>query len=68
MSLEWYYTLQDEHTKAWGAYSTSTRWFGLRVDIISAIFVGIVAFTAIPLANGEYAVQDMFYEIVIILA
>ena len=38
------------------------------MDIISAIFVGIVAFTAIPLANGEYAVQDMFYEIVIILA
>ena len=54
MSLEWYYTLQDEHTKAWGAYSTSTRWFGLRVDIISAVFVGIVAFTAIPLSDCEY--------------
>lgn len=53
MSLEWYYTLQDEHTKAWGAYSTSTRWFGLRVDIISAMFVGVVAFAAIPLAGGE---------------
>ena len=55
MSLEWYHTLQDDHTTGWNSYIASTRWFGLRVDAIGAVFVGLVAFMAIPLADGEYS-------------
>ena len=54
MSLEWYHALQDDHTTGWNSYIASTRWFGLRVDAIGALFVGIVAFMAIPLADSEY--------------
>lgn len=53
MSLEWYHTLQDDHTTGWNSYIASTRWFGLRVDAIGAAFVGVVAFMAIPLADCE---------------
>lgn len=30
------------------------RWFGLRIDILSVLFLAAVAFISIPLASGEY--------------
>jgi len=31
-----------------------SRWFGLRVDIIGVVFVAVVMFGSIPLADSEY--------------
>jgi ABC-type multidrug transport system fused ATPase/permease subunit len=53
MFIEWFHTYQNENTKGWSAYITSTRWFGLRVDVFSALFIAIVAFLAIPLSSVE---------------
>ena len=43
----------NSHTQAWWLYLASVRWFSMRVDIISALFTAVVAFTSLPLASGE---------------
>ena len=49
-----FYSYQDEHTKGWHMYIASNRWFGMRIDLISAIFLAFVVYSAIPLADSEY--------------
>ncbi|XP_065919842.1 ATP-binding cassette sub-family C member 4-like isoform X2 [Dysidea avara] len=42
----------NEHTKAWHLYVATNRWFGMRIDLITAMFLVFVVFTAIPLADN----------------
>ena len=34
-------------------YLVTARWFGMRIDFLSAVFLGAVAFGSIPLASGK---------------
>ena len=43
----------NEHTKAWHLYVATNRWFGMRIDLITAMFLVFVVFTAIPLADSK---------------
>ena len=43
----------NEHTKAWYLYIAINRWFGMRIDMISTLFLTFVVMTAIPLADSE---------------
>jgi len=43
----------NEHTKAWYMYIATNRWFGLRIDLISAAFLVFVVFSAVPLADSK---------------
>ncbi|XP_065919840.1 ATP-binding cassette sub-family C member 4-like [Dysidea avara] len=42
----------NEHTKGWYLYLASNRWFGMRIDLISATFLAIVVLSAVPLADS----------------
>ena len=48
-----FHSYQDEHTKGWYTYVTTSRWFGMRIDLISATFLTFVVFSAIPLADSK---------------
>ena len=52
-SVTYFHAYQDEQTKGWLHYLNSNRWFGMRIDLISSLFVTAVSFSAIPLAGGE---------------
>ena len=53
-SIEYFHAYQDEQTKGWSTYINATRWLGLRVDFISALFITLVMFLAIPLTDSKY--------------
>ncbi|XP_040847172.1 ATP-binding cassette sub-family C member 4 isoform X2 [Ochotona curzoniae] len=42
---------QDLHSEAWFLFLTTSRWFAVRLDAICAIFIIIVAFGSLILAN-----------------
>ena len=42
---------QNEHSQGWYLYLVTTRWFGIRIDFVSALFLAAVAFTSVPLAS-----------------
>ena len=42
----------NEHSKSWHAKISTSRWFGLRLDIIGLVFVTAVLFISIPLADS----------------
>ena len=42
----------DEHSRSWHAKITTSRWFGLRVDMIGGFFVLTLLFSVIPLADS----------------
>ena len=42
---------QNEHSQGWYLYLVSTRWFGMRIDLISGVFLATVAFSSIPLVG-----------------
>ena len=44
---------QNEHSKGWYAKIATSRWFGLRIDLIGAFFITTVMFISIPLADSE---------------
>ena len=48
---ERYYHYQDENTKGWYLYLAFTRWFGIRINIMTALFITAVAFLSIWLAE-----------------
>ena len=52
-SIAYFHAYQDEQTKGWLHYLNANRWFGMRIDLISSLFVTAVSFSAIPLAGGE---------------
>ena len=43
----------NEHTKGWYLYIATNRWFGMRIDFITAIFLATVVLSAIPLADSK---------------
>ena len=51
--IAYFHAYQNEQSKGWSVFLMTSRWFGIRIDTISAIFVGIVAFSAIPLTGRE---------------
>ena len=44
---------QNEHTKAWYIKIMASRWFGMRIDLTGSLFLTMIAFTSIPLANSK---------------
>ena len=42
---------QNAHSQGWYLYLVSTRWFGMRIDFVSSIFLATVAFSSVPLAG-----------------
>ncbi|XP_066427630.1 ATP-binding cassette sub-family C member 4 isoform X3 [Molothrus aeneus] len=48
---------QDLHSEAWFLFLTTSRWFAVRLDAICAIFVIVVAFGSLLLANTLHAGQ-----------
>ena len=43
----------NTHSQDWYLYLVTTRWFGMRIDLLTAVFLAIVAFTSIPLASSK---------------
>ena len=48
---------QNEHSKGWHVKIAISRWFGLRVDTIGGLFIVVVMFASIPLADSEYSIS-----------
>ena len=44
---------QNEHSKGWYAKMVTSRWFGLRIDLIGAFFIAAVMFSSLPIADSE---------------
>ncbi|XP_065902912.1 ATP-binding cassette sub-family C member 4-like isoform X2 [Dysidea avara] len=42
----------DEHSKAWYTKLSAAQWFGIRLDMIGVVFVTLVMFCSIPLADS----------------
>ncbi|XP_065913909.1 ATP-binding cassette sub-family C member 4-like isoform X2 [Dysidea avara] len=42
---------QNEHSKGWYAKMVTSRWFGLRIDLIGAFFIAAVMFSSLPIAD-----------------
>jgi ATP-binding cassette subfamily C (CFTR/MRP) protein 4 len=51
-SVEYFHAYQDEQTKGWIIFLHASRWFGLRLDLISSFFIIVVVFLSIPLVNS----------------
>jgi len=47
------FVYQNEHSKGWYAKIVTSRWFGLRIDLIGTFFITTVMFISIPLADSE---------------
>ena len=43
----------DEHSRAWYTKLSAAQWFGIRLDMIGAVFVTLVMFCYIPIADSE---------------
>ena len=52
-SMEYFHAYQDEQSKGWCGYICASRWLGLRIDLVSSVFIAAVVFMAIPLASSE---------------
>ena len=44
---------QNEHTKAWFIKITAIRWLGMRLDMFGTVFLTLVTFASILLADGN---------------
>eukprot|EP00057_Strongylocentrotus_purpuratus_P018833 XP_011673307.1 PREDICTED: multidrug resistance-associated protein 4 [Strongylocentrotus purpuratus] len=44
-----FHTYQDHHSEAWFMYIATNRWFGLRLDLLVAVFISSVAFICVGL-------------------
>ena len=50
--------------KGWYLYLATTRWFGIRIDMLVAVFVAAVAFISIPLSSRKQtSVINVYFEI-----
>ena len=43
---------QNQHSQGWYLYLATTRWFGIRIDFVSTMFLAAVAFSSIPLSSS----------------
>ncbi|XP_019850009.1 PREDICTED: multidrug resistance-associated protein 4-like isoform X2 [Amphimedon queenslandica] len=49
-AMNHFHTYQNHNTQANYLYIVTTRWFGMRIDIISSLFIAIVALSSVPLS------------------
>lgn len=47
-------------SEAWFLFLTTSRWFAVRLDAICAIFVTVVAFGSLILADSKYRWEELF--------
>lgn len=45
---------QDMHTSSWFLFISTTRWFGIWLDWLSVIYIGVVAYSFMLFANGLF--------------
>ena len=50
--LNKFHYYQNEHTKASYMKIVASRWFGIRIDLIGSLFLTMIAFSSIPLADS----------------
>ena len=43
---------QNQHSQGWYLYLATSRWFGMRIEFVSAMFLATVAFSSIPLSSS----------------
>jgi len=46
--------------QGWYLYLVTQRWFGMRIDIVSAFYLGVVAVISVPLARSECLTTRMY--------
>ena len=51
--LRYFHKYQNKHTQRWYLNLSSAQWFGIRVDLLCTVYIGFVAFGAIPLASSK---------------
>uniref|UniRef100_A0A1X7UA79 Uncharacterized protein n=1 Tax=Amphimedon queenslandica TaxID=400682 RepID=A0A1X7UA79_AMPQE len=50
-AMNLFYKFQDQHTQASYLYIVTNRWFGMRLDVLSTLFITFVAFGSVPLSS-----------------
>ncbi|XP_019860364.1 PREDICTED: multidrug resistance-associated protein 4-like [Amphimedon queenslandica] len=50
-AMNHFHTFQNQNTQAAYLYAVTERWFGMRIDSITSIFITIVALASIPVAS-----------------
>ena len=45
------------HLQGWYLYIVTTRWFGMRIQTLSSMFLAAVAFISVPLASRKAHTQ-----------
>ena len=61
-SVAYFHAYQDEQSKGWHTYIAASRWFAVRVDLISSFFIGIVAVSGVAAAGGMSAQNNSCYS------
>eukprot|EP00731_Ephydatia_muelleri_P032675 Em0024g219a len=49
---EYFHQYLDHHSKLWHLCLIGTRWFGMRIDYLTCVFVAVSAFTSVHLATA----------------
>jgi len=58
-----FFRYQDENTQAFFMVVSCSRWFGLRLDLLSSVFITIVAVTAILITENSGEFMHLYYSI-----
>ena len=58
---EWNCFIPQLFFQGWYLYIITTRWFGMRIDIISVILLTAVVFASIPLSTGTQS-YSLYYR------
>jgi ATP-binding cassette subfamily C (CFTR/MRP) protein 4 len=51
-ALKTFFRFQNEHSRGFYLYQVAVRWFGIRIDFMSNVFLAAVVFSSIPLAGS----------------
>uniref|UniRef100_A0A1X7VQK3 Uncharacterized protein n=1 Tax=Amphimedon queenslandica TaxID=400682 RepID=A0A1X7VQK3_AMPQE len=54
-AINLFHKFQNQHSQASYCYIVTNRWFGMRIDIASSLFIAVVAFLSIPLSSTSNA-------------
>lgn len=52
------YNILHTYIQGWYLYLVTVRWFGLRIDLLSSLFLIAVAFFSIPLASRKSYLEN----------
>ena len=58
--LNKFHFYHNEHTKAWYMKIVTSRWLGMRIDLIGSSFLTIITLSSIPLADSKYIHYNMY--------